>query len=33
MEEGARHFSAPGADMDRRVVIDIFFVAANERLA
>src|SRR5436853_6149935 len=28
LEAGAYYYSAPGADMDRRVVIDIFFVAA-----
>jgi hypothetical protein len=31
MEAGTQHYSAPGADMDRRVVIDIFFVATDER--
>jgi hypothetical protein len=29
MEESTQYCSAPGADMDRRVVIDIFFAAAD----
>jgi hypothetical protein len=33
MEAGTQYFSAPGADMDRCVVIDLFFVSADERLA
>ena len=29
MEESTQYCSAPGADMDRRAVIDIFFVATD----
>ena len=29
MEASTQYCSAPGADMDRRVVIDIFFVATD----
>jgi hypothetical protein len=29
MEAGARYCSAPGAGMDRRVVIDVLFGAAD----
>jgi hypothetical protein len=33
MEAGTQYFSAPVADMDCRVVIDIFFVPTDVRLA
>ena len=33
MEAGTQYYSAPGADMDRRVVADIFFVATDEWFA
>jgi hypothetical protein len=29
MEAGTQYCSAPGADMDRRIVIDIFFVSTD----
>ena len=29
LEAGTQYYSAPGADMVRRVVIDIFFTAAD----
>ena len=29
LETGTRNYSAPGADMDRRVVVDVFFVVTN----
>jgi hypothetical protein len=29
MEANAQYYSAPGANMDRRVVTDIFFIAAD----
>ena len=29
MEAGTQYCSAPGADMDRRIVVDIFFVATD----
>ncbi|HMC85399.1 MAG TPA: hypothetical protein VKI61_07730 [Chitinophagaceae bacterium] len=31
MEASTQYWSAPGADMDRRVVSDIFFAAADGR--
>ena len=33
MEAGTKYYSAPGADMDRRVVIGFFFGAADGRFA
>jgi len=33
LEASTQYCSAAGADMDRRVVIDIFFVATDERFA
>ena len=33
MESGTQYNSAPGADMDCRVIIDIFFVATDGRVA
>jgi hypothetical protein len=33
MEAGTQYCSAPGADLDRRVVIDIFFIATDGRFA
>ncbi|HXB32920.1 MAG TPA: hypothetical protein VNV35_05850 [Puia sp.] len=33
MEASTQYCSVPGVDMDRRVVIDIFFVAADGRFA
>jgi len=33
MEEGTQYYPAAGADMDSRVVADIFFVATDEWFA
>jgi hypothetical protein len=33
LEASTRYCPAPDADMDRRVIVDIFFVAAYGRLA